>query len=537
MGFKEQCKSIRDQLKKKEYIEKIFKKDLPAHTQKTPIQQGPPTNPMKKPPTKTASSKVPPGNEASKKVHLPTMPQSLEMQINLGVDFGTSISKVCFCRVDTLESSKIDFSPLQPKNLETYDKDPGFIPSVVYLDEKGYLYSPFTIEESNIDRKSLNAPDRIQIPYLKMYLMEADLGHLEPLKKRFDHLHHPIEKLLVTFFLSVLVSAVKDSLKKQFTKTKGPKVKFIWSGNLGIPIAYLKDKNREVFEEVWKVAVALSDQLEQQSTELIHNPMHIEKLEDLYEEVLPSIHDRGIDFFVESELEASLRILQQEISLKDGIYAFVDIGGGTLDSTLFYFHREKGEGRMNFLSSIVHPLGMEVVSQKIRESIALQAIKKVLMEDKKQLSIDFNDFNEVFLKNVTNAIQNQIAETILSGKKKSVSSWKGMQYLTIYLAGGGMSSLWYQKIIEGTYANRQHANCGIPPYKCVSIPKIKINRFLINDTINFHRYLVAYGLSIPKGTFSDPEGFPEDNLEIIPTYVDEYARTIQKQKEIYRKPV
>jgi hypothetical protein len=54
-----------------------------------------------------------------------------------------------------------------------------------------------------------------------------------------------------------------------------------------------------------------------------------------------------------------------------------------------------------------------------------------------------------------------------------------------------------------------------------------------HGAIDFGRYLVAYGLSIPKGTFPEPIGFPRNNPEIEYRQFDTDAVLETRMYELY----
>ena len=61
-----------------------------------------------------------------------------------------------------------------------------------------------------------------------------------------------------------------------------------------------------------------------------------------------------------------------------------------------------------------------------------------------------------------------------------------------------MSSDFYKDSIGGTYGDFHHARAGIPPYELDMSPKPVDLELGSLDEDDYHRMIVAYGLSIPS---------------------------------------
>ena len=116
-----------------------------------------------------------------------------------------------------------------------------------------------------------------------------------------------------------------------------------------------------------------------------------------------------------------------------------------------------------------------------------------------------------------------VANVVMTAKEKDSRDWKkdalqdpsrprrtlarldpsDMIPLPIFLGGAGAGSEWYQNAILSTYEDRQHRNCGIPPYDLIEVPvpsDLDMNGI---KTSGFRRFAIAYGLSVPFGEGPD----------------------------------
>jgi len=72
-----------------------------------------------------------------------------------------------------------------------------------------------------------------------------------------------------------------------------------------------------------------------------------------------------------------------------------------------------------------------------------------------------------------------------------------MQKITVFLGGGGMVSNYYVDTIESTYDAFNLRSTGIPRYKMGKIPVPGDFSMSGLESHHFHRFSIAYGLSIP----------------------------------------
>ncbi|MER3434783.1 MAG: hypothetical protein C4288_15510 [Leptolyngbya sp. ERB_1_1] len=100
------------------------------------------------------------------------------------------------------------------------------------------------------------------------------------------------------------------------------------------------------------------------------------------------------------------------------------------------------------------------------------------------------------------------------------------QPLEILIGGGGGQTKFYKQTIIATHTDFQHRNSGIPEYKIRSLPNPKDLETNGIHPKEFHRFSVAYGLSIPKGEQ------PEIRL---PSRIEQ-LKLNRSQKDTYQSP-
>lgn len=410
-----------------------------------------------------------------------TSPKRRVTEINLGVDFGTSFTKVSY-RI--LGRDIVGFVPF---GASAPDGESTMTPSLVWIDTVGHLYSAF-------DKRPAEA---VEIRYFKMHLAGRGIG--DPYKPSLD-LGIPVYRLISAFFLSKVLRKVKDEV----TKLENiPEDSVVWSGNIGIPIGYVESEAKPRFEEVARVAVDLCD------THRFDAAPTLDEVEREYRACLEKPSSASADYVVMSELEAEIIGLMCDPSTKDGIYALFDVGGGTVDGAAFHFKREKGEPRVNILTALVAPLGFAAAAAEAHREIALACVEQAFRNGENELLLDTGSLKS--------SMHRHVSSVIVIAKRRSDINWKErMEELPVFISGGGRHSAWHRASIEETYGCNQHGKAGIPVYSCRELPVPEEPGITVryNGASDHGRYIVAYGLSIPNGTYAPPIGFPRHNPEI-----------------------
>ena len=430
----------------------------------------------------------------------PNLPTALgqPVAINLGVDFGTSFTKVSFRDVGTEETSLVTFGARTPEG--------SMIPSIVIVghDDRLSLASTSTRNAGN------------EIRYLKMRLADVAIPASLPPTVEMDLSNPEVVRALSSWFLATVVSRARAwILHQQEERIRGRTVQ--WSANVGVPVEHYDSPAIEVFRKVLSVAWAWVTENK--------IPTHLQDAVTTYRYTVQSIEPDSSDCHAIPEIAAAVQSFLTSREAEPGIYIYFDIGGGTVDGVAFNYVNWNGERRINFYSGKVAPLGVASIASRLGSADAFEAS---IMTNKLTPSL-----HEI-LGPVSREVQRLVAEVVMLAKRKDGRNWQRhgiqntarprdtlarldpsqMKPLLIFVGGGGAGSKWYQSTILRTYKDFGHANAGIPPYELTEVPKPADLDMAGIDAHFFRRFTVAYGLSVPFG--EGPEiGLPS-HFEMAP---------------------
>jgi hypothetical protein len=424
-------------------------------------------------------------------VILQTTPAPLAL--NLGIDFGTSFTKVAFRDVGREETGIVTF--------DATSADEAMLTSVVNVSRTGDLSMG-----TPVGRDSAS----IKIRYLKMRLADVALPeHAKTMSDRIPELldidfntKEGICALSSFFLATVIVRAQQWVLQHEAARAKGRTIQ--WSANIGVPVEYYDSPAISVFREVLAVAWAWA-----MANEI---PARIDTLILRYHETHKSTNLEPSDCHAVAEIAAAVQSFVTSREARPGIYVYFDIGGGTLDGVAFRFVNRQGERQINFYSGKVAPLGVAAVKSRFLEPHAD-------VGDALLINTELTSIQRKLLQPVQTDIQRLVSNIVLTAKKKDGGDWKSdaikntprllkqigqikpenISPLPVFIGGGGAGSSWYQSVILSTHRDFHLWNAGIPPYMLaeVAIPSdVSMNGLKASG---FGRFAVAYGLSVPYG--------------------------------------
>lgn len=282
-------------------------------------------------------------------------------QYVIGLDFGTYQTKVCINYIDKIPSLHefFEFKNLGDSSL--------FLPSSVFLlNDKTFRYGNYLGDD--ID-KTFN--------YFKIASAENPIFHLltnyqEQLYNIKDNFGEFAPEFLSVIYITSVLLEVKDylrsnastskkkfSLSNLFGKKKEPENENVESFvRLGVPTEWNKKINiarRRKFEMILLVSEILQKQIEFSSELFI--VLKKTELLDMVKTIIDGLKDSKINFndllgeykiSVSPESAAGLLYLIQTKKLDRGLYAAIDIGGGTSDISFFNVDCEH---RIKYLAS------------------------------------------------------------------------------------------------------------------------------------------------------------------------------------------
>jgi hypothetical protein len=449
----------------------------------------------------------------------------------LGIDFGTKFTKVCFRDTDNEISWVVTFADGNPS------LDEALISSKIAICTDGTLLAGLTESEWQKQTQDIG----VLIDYLKMRLASIDLTEegikypLNSLEKFNDFdLNDPeiLENLCVYHLACTIIKAKKwihvhheDLVKKQ---------KINWSANVGVPVKYCDSAAIERFKKVLRLAWELIESLPQSFNELQERMQHLRK----------NIAYDEIPCFTIPEISAGVYSYTASRQAREGIYMFFDIGSGTIEGATFRFFRENEVKKMDFYIGEVEPLGVNALAKFVNSEVpGLEAqveediINNGILEEINSLSKSLADSwfpekgeyivnqfgvtNRLIAKTLQSDISPQkekllylilgqylirklVANVVMTSKTKNREYFQQSLSLRLFIGGGGSESKFYQNTIDSTHCAFGHKYAGVPMY---DVQELAFPDGLDMNGINkyhFHRFAVAYGLSIPEDTDEAP---------------------------------
>lgn len=153
-------------------------------------------------------------------------------------------------------------------------------------------------------------------------------------------------------------------------------------------------------------------------------------------------------------------------------------------------------GKMGYHECKIGALGVEALVRKHPEFNADDLREALFSPDTPEASLGF-------LAREANEIRQLVGSVVMHAKDFAGLQWlpggEVSRWLPVLLGGGGRAARFYPETIMSTHEEFGQIRAGIPPYKLmdVSVP----NDFDMGtvDPQQFHRFAIAYGLSVPFG--------------------------------------
>jgi hypothetical protein len=420
--------------------------------------------------------------ESAKEFAAAAAPTPRIVAINLGIDFGTSFTKVCYRDVGTEESGVVAIGEGLKHAL---------LPSVVLVGAGGRL--------SLSDGPSY--PDCIAVTYLKMRLagtpIEDDLTEVAGAK--LDDVK-TIKALAAWFLASVIARSQQWMSLNEASRLKNRTP--VWSANVGVPVEHYDSAALATFEEV--LGVAWTWVKDRKIPQTLESALHD------YSAAVPRLTHEVADFNAIPEIAAAVQSFVMSREAVPGIYIYFDIGGGTVDGVAFDYLNHNGERRINFYSGKVEALGISAIGTALKRNqqgeFDAGLLEALLKNCPRNIRKDYE-----------NRVRCLVGNVVMTAKKKDGRDWQvdaiqrygferrfigrlspdRMKPLIVFLGGGGSISQWYGSTIGSTYAEFQQERAGVPPYKLLKVQSPK--DLTLKEGADFTRFAVSYGLSIPFG--------------------------------------
>ncbi len=449
-----------------------------------------------------------------------------DIAINLGVDFGTRFTKICAFS-DEIGTVVVDFGE--------DGLDNAIVPSFVTIDDAGTVMAALPGEETT---------SRNSIAHLKMALADRGALSVDPSLSLPVNADDSVARAISAFFLASTIKLAKAWVASAWKDHIGNR-SVEWSGNVGLPVEYIDSNVRPVFQEVIAVAWNWAETGIPQGT-----------IADLIRDydACEALNSPEMSFCqTYPEIAAAVMSFANSRSSAPGIYVYFDIGGGTVDGVVFNLRRPLGEVHIDFYSGHVQSLGVDWVVDKVAQNLSRdghQNCNKALL--KTELMTGIHKTSPSVFQGFSRGVSRLAGKVVYEGKRKDKRDWRkagiqdfgsqrtlrkwaldeALKPLKVFVGGGGSSSNFYQTAITDAYDRNTLRNFGVPPFELIEVPA-PADLFMGSVAPSeYHRFLVAYGLSVPFGEGPEirlPSQFKRvapakvSNKSTLPDYSDHKA--------------
>jgi hypothetical protein len=374
----------------------------------------------------------------------------------IGIDFGTSFSKVCYSFNGTIYVYKVNNEP--------------FIPTEAYYSiDKKEIYFKKPKSEINI----------CKVKYFK-YSMAFDGLTMKKIYKRDTY--KELATMFSIFYLSRIIRNVKIEIKKKLNGKIDIK-NINWEINMSAPINDYKGDLYQKYRNALISAYILSDEADSKDS------VDISQIDKIYSNIKSEDHNYDT-LKVHPELFIEAVFFTNNPGIDIGSYIIMDVGGGTVDVGILWKREWEGDIYFDLVVVNIIKYGLEVLCDKLKidKGFDDKSILKILMEWAENKSLDKGKY--------INLEQEKIfSDTFLCDIKKMfeieanspVVGLNNVNYKRIYYSGGGFNCQWYKQkislinnnIIEDEYFSNKHP----------------VN---YTDKSNFHRLIIAMELAQPE---------------------------------------
>ena len=393
--------------------------------------------------------------------------QESEKVVIVGIDFGTSFTKVYFNQGGEIK---------QPLKFNVQGKSTYFVPTQLYYNQ-------------NLNQVFFeNAPGRETLKYFKYSMINKDLITSEALTKNNKSVLPKPEFLCSIFYIASLIKEIKNQIS-EILKTSNIK----YSINMGCPLDNYGNKNKGAYDTVLKLGYLLS-------LNDFKEGMTINELHDFYEKnkncFFPNLQTIP-------ELYAEALWFIEQPSTGEGIYTILDIGGGTVDFASILVKRTKdGEKQTSIYSQNVMALGVEVLLQflyphdyKTKREVCINELRNKSVTMPWGWEAKYNQDRELKKAHDFDVKFSEGIAEVKERKKTLMDEQYKKKILPYYSFGGGADFRWYHSVIESH--NKLFDKANIPPLT---------KQPVILNVIPDNRLIIAEQLT--RSNFPEIEGFP-----------------------------
>ncbi|MDA3951954.1 MAG: hypothetical protein PF508_22285 [Spirochaeta sp.] len=319
-----------------------------------------------------------------------------------------------------------------------------------------------------------------------------------------DSVDDAVQREMILFAVRFIEGVLRDSVTHILETTGKTQDEVLWSVTIGVPVEVRKTPKEALFASIASracEAVGLSDA-----------EVH----------AIPEIQAGLVSFTASNEIAP-------------GYYAAFDIGGGTVDASMFAVNKREGQLLIEFLSGSVKATGAEELTRSLRDVLSMVDPARTYDPQERAIRIDDKQ-----LVNIAEKVHKQTATVLASAPAKSMyHRYEKQAMIYAFMIGGGAQIRWYPQEIKHTHPKHQLGRAGVPRIEFREVPHP--NGFELDSQVKQkHRFFIAYGLSFyPEGTRVEVVGFPSQysDEEFAPVYQDYRDKLYQHAMEGYGETI
>lgn len=414
--------------------------------------------------------------------------------IQIGFDFGTSYSK-CVCRDVMTNKSWIHFPPGL-----TNEELPFLIPSTLLIKRGKIRLSKDISREYH-----QNGLYHIKLAIEKIALKQWNDPVLRPYKEALgDVKKEDLTNFVINngvYFLSKAFVDVKNDIVNRYSDYGKNKNDYI-AINLAVPVADAEHITiNNLFHKVLYIAWSIA------TKDRVGHGLGQDDLEQLVETHKNHCSKEIVEAcYIYPEVSANVQGFVRSRVSKPGIYLFSDTGAGTVDQSIFIFHRKDGAELLTYLHGSVLPEGSSYIEQHaaiISGDLSWENLEK--WRRRKEIGGVEPELQKA--RNKVHVSLSKGTKINLSKALKKLYVKKQLNDIRIIFGGGGYCEHPYKTAVMKAFESQFFSKGFLPDVVGLPIPK----DLEINGRKNrwMSRLFVAYGLSFVRSDLAS-NIYPKD---------------------------
>lgn len=316
-------------------------------------------------------------------------------------------------------------------------------------------------------------------------------------------------KFVNALFLAKLLARTKKIILAELTEKQGfpATVKPKWTANYAVPDTFIEQSEiaaafREVLRMAWLIAEILIEKPELDDRQTLAECYFA--AQGLAKESSEILDDEEFGCSPYPEVGAEVASIVMPKTSLPGLYAFVDVGAGTIDASVFRYFRDGKEAKRPPYAANVVKLGAAHIETRANQQFIKHSAHWLKEVKEEYVSLTDHERGRLlkpiisFLKEAAHNIKDEARQSLIEvfsqayhEKECDVAQW---QDLKLVLGGGGSKLKSYQDAaIQAFTLNRN----GKEQKKPATVILQKPGDFQMSGLpeAEFHRFAVAYGLS------------------------------------------